>query len=318
MKIVFLDSATLGEGMDYSIIERLGELTLYPHTGISDIPARIKQADVVIVNKVKMFKEQIDSAPNLKLICVAATGTNNVDSNYAGAKGIEVKNVVGYSTDSVVQITFGAILALHNHTIYFDNVVKSGIYSESPHFTDTGRSFSEISGKNFGIIGMGTIGKRVAEIAAAFGAKVMYYSTSGKPHFKKYPAVSLEELLAKCDIISVHAPLNEMTKNLISMKELKLMKPDAILVNMGRGGIVNESDLAKAIDFGLLGGAGIDVYEQEPLPADHPYLKVSKSERMILTPHIGWAGESAKKRLVEGIAANIESFFDSLGGTNLH
>lgn len=311
MKIVFLDSSTLGEGVDYSIIERVGELTLYPHTSTSEIPSRVSAAEVVIVNKVKMFREQIDAAPKLKLICVAATGTNNVDSEYAASKGILVKNIVGYSTESVVQITFGAILALVNHTIYFDNQVKSGEYSKSLHFTDTGRSFSEISGKNFGIIGMGNIGKRVAEIATAFGANVMYYSTAGKSHCKKYPAVSLEELLTKCDIVSIHAPLNEKTSNLISMKEIKLMKPDAILVNMGRGGIVNETDLAKAIDYGLLGGAATDVYEQEPIPVNHPYLKVLKRERLILTPHIGWSGESAKKRLLEGIAANIESYLQS-------
>lgn len=311
MKIVFLDSATLGENIDYSSIERFGELTLYSHTIPSDVCNRIKGADVVIVNKVKILREQIDSASALRLICVAATGTNNVDVEYAQSKGIEVKNVVGYSTESVVQITFGAILSLANHTFYFDTVVKSGEYSKSLHFTDTGRSFSEISGKRFGIIGMGTIGKRVAEIATAFGAKVCYYSTAGVAHCKKYQAVSLEELLATCDIISVHAPLNDKTKNLISMKEIKLMKPDAILVNMGRGGIINEADLAKAVDFGLVGGVATDVYEQEPIPSDHPFLAVKNSERMILTPHIGWSGESAKKRLLEGIAANIESFVTS-------
>jgi glycerate dehydrogenase len=308
MKIVFLDSATLGVDIDYSIIEKLGELTLYPFTSPNEVAKRVKGADIVIVNKVKMFSDEINAAVRLKLICVAATGTNNVDTNYAKSRGIEVKNVVGYSTESVVQITFGAILALANHTIYFDNVVKSGEYSRSLHFTDTGRCLSEISGKNFGIIGMGNIGKRVAEIAAAFGANVIYFSTAGIPHCKKYPAVSLEELLSISDIISIHSPLNERTKNLITMKEIKMMKPDALLVNMGRGGIVNEKDLAKAIDFALLGGAATDVYEQEPIPEDHPFLTVKNRERLILTPHIGWAGERAKKRLLEGIAANIETF----------
>jgi glycerate dehydrogenase len=155
---------------------------------------------------------------------------------------------------------------------------------------------------------MGTIGKRVAEVASAFGAKIMYYSTSGVPHFKKYPAVTLEELLSTSDIISIHSPLNDKTKNLISMKEIRLMKPDAIIVNMGRGGIVNEQDLAKAIDFDLIAGASTDVYEQEPIPADHPFLCVKNREKLILTPHIGWSGETAKKRLLEGIAANIEKF----------
>jgi glycerate dehydrogenase len=308
MKIVFLDSATLGESVDYSAIEQFGELKLYPHTSLEQVNERVSKARVVIVNKVKMYKEQIDAAPLLKLICVAATGTNNVDTEYAKSKGVEVKNVVAYSTESVVQITFGSILALLNHTQYFDNIVKSGEYSKSPHFTDTGRSFSEIAYKKFGIIGMGTIGKRVAEVASAFGAKVMYYSTSGVPHFKKYPAVTLEELLSTSDIISIHSPLNDKTKNLISMKEIRLMKPDAIIVNMGRGGIVNEQDLAKAIDFDLIAGASTDVYEQEPIPADHPFLCVKNREKLILTPHIGWSGETAKKRLLEGIAANIEKF----------
>ena len=308
MKIVFLDSATLGESVDYSAIEQFGELKLYPHTSIEEVNERVSKARVVIVNKVKLYKEQIDAAPLLKLICVAATGTNNVDTEYAKSKGVEVKNVVAYSTESVVQITFGSILALLNHTQYFDNIVKSGEYSKSPHFTDTGRSFSEIAYKKFGIIGMGTIGKRVAEVASAFGAKVMYYSTSGVPHFKKYPAVTLEELLSTSDIISIHSPLNDKTKNLISMKEIRLMKPDAIIVNMGRGGIVNEQDLAKAIDFDLIAGASTDVYEQEPIPADHPFLCVKNREKLILTPHIGWSGETAKKRLLEGIAANIEKF----------
>jgi glycerate dehydrogenase len=308
MKIVFLDSATLGESVDYSAIEQFGELKLYPHTSIEEVNERVSKARVVIVNKVKLYKEQIDAAPLLKLICVAATGTNNVDTEYAKSKGVEVKNVVAYSTESVVQITFGSILALLNHTQYFDNIVKSGEYSKSPHFTDTGRSFSEIAYKKFGIIGMGTIGKRVAEVASAFGAKIMYYSTSGVPHFKKYPAVTLEELLSTSDIISIHSPLNDKTKNLISMKEIRLMKPDAIIVNMGRGGIVNEQDLAKAIDFDLIAGASTDVYEQEPIPADHPFLCVKNREKLILTPHIGWSGETAKKRLLEGIAANIEKF----------
>lgn len=308
MKIVFLDSATLGESVDYSAIEQFGELKLYPHTSLEQVNERVSKARVVIVNKVKMYKEQIDAAPFLKLICVAATGTNNVDTEYAKSKGVEVKNVVAYSTESVVQITFGSILALLNHTQYFDNIVKNGEYSKSPHFTDTGRSFSEIAYKKFGIIGMGTIGKRVAEVASAFGAKIMYYSTSGVPHFKKYPAVTLEELLSTSDIISIHSPLNDKTKNLISMKEIRLMKPDAIIVNMGRGGIVNEQDLAKAIDFDLIAGASTDVYEQEPIPADHPFLCVKNREKLILTPHIGWSGETAKKRLLEGIAANIEKF----------
>ncbi|PKP41286.1 MAG: hydroxyacid dehydrogenase, partial [Bacteroidetes bacterium HGW-Bacteroidetes-10] len=284
-----------------------GELVLWSHSFPEDIAERVKEADVVIVNKVRMFAEQIDSAPNLRLICVAATGTNNVDIPYANSKGIQVKNVVGYSTDSVAQITFGSLLALMNHSAYFDNCVKSGEYSKSLHFTDTGRSFTEIAGKRFGIIGMGTIGKRVAAIATAFGAKVSYYSTGGSAHCSDYPSVSLNELLSESDIISIHAPLSDKTNNLISLEQLKMMKQSGIIMNMGRGGIINEADLAIALDSGIIAGAATDVFVQEPVPADHPYLKVKNRERLILTPHIGWAGENAKNVLIKGIAENIKS-----------
>lgn len=309
MKIAFLDAATLGEGVLYNEIEKLGNLICYPSTNDSEVFGRVADADVVIVNKVKMFKEQIDAAKNLKLICVAATGTNNVDSLYAGSKGIKVKNVVGYSTESVVQITFGSLLALINNIGHFDRCVKSGEYSQSPHFTDTGRAFSEIYGKNFGIIGMGTIGKRVAEVATAFGAKVSYYPTSGKAHCKDYPAVSLEELLTSSDIISIHAPLNEKTKNLITINELRIMRPSAFIANMGRGGIINEKDLAQSIDLNLIAGAAIDVYENEPVPQDHPYLHIKEKERIIMTPHIGWSSKEARITLVKRIAENIKSTF---------
>lgn len=307
MKIVFLDSATLGESISYKLLEELGELVLWSHSFPEDIAERVKEADVVIVNKVRMFAEQIDSAPNLRLICVAATGTNNVDIPYANSKGIQVKNVVGYSTDSVAQITFGSLLALMNHSAYFDNCVKSGEYSKSLHFTDTGRSFTEIAGKRFGIIGMGTIGKRVAAIATAFGATVSYYSTGGSAHCSDYPSVSLNELLSESDIISIHAPLSDKTNNLISLEQLKMMKQSGIIMNMGRGGIINEADLAIALDSGIIAGAATDVFVQEPVPADHPYLKVKNRERLILTPHIGWAGENAKNVLIKGIAENIKS-----------
>ena len=307
MKIVFLDSATLGESISYKLLEELGELVLWSHSFPEDIAERVKEADVVIVNKVRMFAEQIDSAPNLRLICVAATGTNNVDIPYANSKGIQVKNVVGYSTDSVAQITFGSLLALMNHSAYFDNCVKSGEYSKSLHFTDTGRSFTEIAGKRFGIIGMGTIGKRVAAIATAFGAKVSYYSTGGSAHCSDYPSVSLNELLSESDIISIHAPLSDKTNNLISLEQLKMMKQSGIIMNMGRGGIINEADLAIALDSGIIAGAATDVFVQEPVPADHPYLKVKNRERLILTPHIGWAGKNAKNVLIKGIAENTKS-----------
>ena len=307
MKIVFLDAATMGEDISFSQLEELGTFVSYSLTDASDVKSRIKDAQVVIVSKVKLGKEEIDSAKKLKLICVAATGINNIDSEYAKKVGIAVKNVVNYSTESVAQITFGSLLALVNNSIYFDSIVKSGSYSKNGHFTDTGRTFFELKGKNFGIIGMGNIGKRVAAIASAFGCNVYYYSTGGVAHCKEYPSVSLSELLAKSDIISIHSPLNEKTQNLISLKELKAMKTSALLINMGRGGIVNEKELAQALNYGLIAGAVIDVYEDEPIPEGHPYLTLKDPEKIILTPHIGWASIEARKVLIEKLVENIKS-----------
>ncbi len=307
MKIAFLDAATLGNDVDLSPIEKLGVLTSYDNSLRDQVKSRIKDADVVIVNKINLGAEEFEAAPNLKLVCVAATGTNNIDMASANKAGIKVMNVVDYSTESVAQITFASLLSLICSIGYYDNVVKSGAYSQSQFFTDSGRSFYELKGKCFGIVGMGNIGKRVASIAASFGCKVYYYSTNGIAHCKDYPSVSLEELLQKSDVISIHSPLNEKTKNLISLKEMKEMKTSAILINMGRGGIVNESDLVQSLNFGLIAGAVIDVYEDEPIKSDHPYMKIKDKEKVILTPHIGWASIEARKVLVDKLAENIKS-----------
>ena len=305
MKIVFLDADTLGSDVNFREIEQYGSLIMYPYTNKPDIIERVKDAEVIIVNKVVIGREEIDNLPSLKLICVAATGVNNIDVEYAAEKGVVVKNAVGYSTESVVQVTFGSLLSLINSCEYFDNTVKSGRYSAGDSFTDTGRTFFELSGKCFGIIGMGTIGRRVAEVATAFGAKVCYYSTNGVAHNSDYASVSLEELMCGCDIISVHAPLNDKTRNLISLKELKMAKQGAIVVNMGRGGIINEADLAEALDNGIIAGAVIDVFSKEPVPADHPFMKIGCKDRIIMTPHIGWASIEARERLITIIAENI-------------
>jgi glycerate dehydrogenase len=307
MKIVFLDAATLGNDIDLSPIEKLGVLTSYDNSLKDQVKSRIKDADVVIVNKINLGAEEFEAAPNLKLVCVAATGTNNIDMASANKAGIKVMNVVDYSTESVAQVTFASLLSLICSIGYYDNVVKSGAYSQSQFFTDSGRSFQELKGKCFGIVGMGNIGKRVASIASSFGCKVYYYSTNGIAHCKDYPSVSLEELLQKSDVISIHSPLNEKTKNLISLKEMKEMKTSAVLINMGRGGIVNESDLVQSLNFGLIAGAVIDVYEDEPIKSDHPYMKIKDKEKVILTPHIGWASIEARKVLVDKLAENIKS-----------
>ena len=304
MKIVFLDAATMGD-VSFEPFERLGEFTSYPTSTPQQARERVKDVDVMMINKVLVDKDLIDSATNLKLICIAATGMNNIDLDYAASKGIPVRNVAGYSTDSVAQSTFMHILSLAGGGPYFDSSVKSGTYSRSGMFTDPNWNWWELAGKTIGIIGLGNIGKKVAKIAEAFGMKVCYYSTSGTGHCKDYPCLPLEELLRISDVVSVHAPLNERTMNLLGAREFAMMKPTAYVVNAGRGAIIVEADLAEAVDNGVIAGAGIDVFVQEPIPEDHPYLKMKHPERMRLAPHIAWASVEARERLVSMMADNV-------------
>ena len=304
MKIAFLDAATMGN-VSFEPFERLGDFVRYESSTPEEALERVRDIDVLLINKVLVNKVLIDAAPQLKLICIAATGVNNIDVDYAASKGIPVRNAVGYSTDSVMQSTFMHILSLVGGAPYFDNSVKSGSYSRSGMFTDPNWNWNELAGKTIGIIGMGNIGRKVASVAEAFGMKVCYFSTSGTGHCKDYPCLPLDQLLAVSDIVSIHAPLNERTLNLIGEKELAMMKPTAFLVNVGRGAVVVEADLAKAVDEGVIAGAGIDVFVQEPIPEDHPYMTMKHPERMRLAPHVAWASVEARERLVGIMADNI-------------
>jgi len=304
MKIVFLETSTIGKA-SIKVIEELGELVCYPTTSAQEAPERVKDAEVIIVNKLKITEELLATALKLKLICVAATGVNNIDLEAAAKRGIPVKNVAGYSTDSVAQITFSMILALLSKVSAYDKYIKDGSYSRSGLFTDVREPYTELAGKTIGIIGMGAIGTKVAAVASAMGMKVIYYSTTGTSHCTQYPSVSLNELLCSADIISVHCPLNERTKGLLAEKELAQMKPSAILINVARGGIVNEAALSEAVGSGKIAGAGVDVFTTEPIPNDNPLMHCARPERLILTPHIAWASKEAIDRLVEGVAANI-------------
>ncbi len=309
MKIAFLDAATMGD-VSFEPFERLGEFVKYDSSTPEEALERVRDIDVLMINKVQVNKELIDAAENLKLICISATGVNNIDVEYTESKGIPVRNVAGYSTDSVAQTTFTQILALVGGVRYFDDSVKSGSYSRSGMFTDPNWNWWELAGKTIGIIGLGNIGGKVAKIAEAFGMKVCYYSTSGTAHCKDYPCLPLDELLKASDIVSIHAPLNDRTLNLIGREQLELMKPTAYLINAGRGAIVVEKDLAEAIDNGIIAGAGLDVFVTEPIPEDHPYLKMKHPERMILSPHIAWASIEARKRLIGMMAENVLKGWD--------
>lgn len=307
MKIVFLDASTMGD-VSFAPIQSCGDLVCYDTSSEEEALDRVAECDVLIVNKVKVTPRLIDSAPNLKLICEAATGVNNIDLQYAQKKGIPVKNAVGYSTEAVVQATFMHILALVGKYNHFDQVVKDSTYSGSGIFTDVSVNWWELDGKTLGVVGMGNIGSRVAKVAEAFGMKVCYYSTSGTSHNRDYPSVSLNTLLTESDVVSIHAPLNERTMGLIGWTELQMMKSTAFIVNMGRGGIVVEDDLAKAVDSGVIAGAALDVFSVEPLPGNSCYMQMKHKERMSLSPHVAWASCEARARLVDIIAENIRDW----------
>ena len=308
MKIVFLDADTVGTSPALEKIACLGEFISYPRTAATETASRIAYADIVITNKVVIDRTVMDDAPELKLICVTATGVNNIDLDYAAKKGIEVRNVADYSTESVTQVTFMHIFSLMCHAEYWDGFAKSGAWTESGLFTDISHTWGQLCGRRIGIIGMGKIGTRVARVAAAFGMEVAYYSTSGTNHCTDYPALPLDELLATSDVVSIHAPLNERTRNLIDASRLRLMKPSAILVNVGRGGIVDEAGLATALDEGFIAGAALDVFCTEPLPAGHPLLYLAHPERLRLSPHIAWTSDEARALLMERTLQNIKDY----------
>ncbi len=307
MNIVLLDAKTLGEDLNLSDLEQFGVLTKYETTSSEETLSRSENADILITNKVVISSEVMAACPQLKLICIAATGTNNVDLEAAKAQGIEVKNVAGYSTKSVVQHTFSMALYLLQKMAYYDSVVKNDTWTKSGLFTDVSQPFYEISGKRWGIIGLGAIGKEVAKIAEAFGAEVSYYSTSGKNLKSAYPHQSLEFILKDCDIISIHAPLNDDTYKLINENNLSFLKEKAILLNLGRGGIVDETDLAFELDRREI-YAGLDVLEKEPMSQDNRLRKVIHQERLLITPHMAWSSIEAREKLLEGIVNNISTY----------
>ena len=306
MKIVILDRATLGFDVDISVFEKYGTVTSYDFTKKEETQDRIKDADIVLTNKVLITKEHMDNS-NIQLICITATGMNNVDLEYAKIKKIEVKNVAGYSTSSVVQVGFSMIFYFVQKLNYYKNYVDQGKWQKSDIFTHIDKPFFELDGKKVGIIGLGEIGRNFAKKAKAFDCEVMYYSTSGRNSNSEYKQVSLDELLKTCDIITIHAPLNDDTKDLLNYENMKNIKDGAILLNLGRGGIINEADLAKIIDEKEI-YCGIDVVSVEPILDSNPLLSVKNKEQLLLLPHIGWSSIEARNRLIEMVAQNIEDF----------
>lgn len=306
MKIVFLDVKTIGEDVDLSRFEQLGEVVTYSFTSSEDAPERVRDADVIILNKVQINEETIGTAKNLKLVCVTATGTNNLDKNYLESKGIAWRNVAGYSTASVTQHTFALLFYLLEKLPYYDRYVKEERYVNDVIFTHFGEVFHELTGKTWGIIGLGEIGRNVATIAKLFGANVIYYSASGGAPQKGFTQVDFDTLLTTSDVISVHAPLNESTEGLMNKSAFGKMKTSAIFLNLGRGPIVVEEDLTQALENGTIAAAGLDVLAIEPMQETCPYLRIKDSQKLIITPHIAWASVEARNRLMSIIFQQVK------------
>lgn len=309
MKIIFLDAKTIGDDIDLTGYERFGEVVKYGFSTAEEARERTKGADVIVVNKVPVNEETIGEAKNLKLVCVTATGTNNLDKEYLKWRKIAWRNVAGYSTETVAQHTFALLFYLMEKLPYYDDYVKSEKYVGDTTFTHFANVFHELSSMTWGIIGLGNIGRRVADLAKLFGCRVIYYSTSGKNSQPGYERVTFDMLLKESDIISVHAPLNEDTEGLINREAFEKMKPTAIFLNLGRGPIVVEKDLADALLADMIAAAGLDVLSKEPMSADNPLLGIKDSERLVITPHIAWASIEARTRLMKTIEGQIQEYF---------
>lgn len=308
MNIVFLDRKSIGEDINLDKFKDFGDVTIYDYSTPEEAAERTVDADIIILNKVPVNEQTIGSATHLKLVCVTATGTNNLDKDYLAKRGIEWRNVAGYSTEAVAQHTLALVLYLFEHLNYYDNYVKTEKYVNDKLFTHFEMHFNEIAGKRWGIIGLGAIGRRVAEIATCLGAEVVYYSTSGKNHSDIYKEVDFETLLSTSDIVSIHAPLDDNTLHLMDCKAFNMMKSSAILVNVGRGPIIVEKDLADALNNNKIAAAGLDVLDVEPMSSDNPLKNIKDSNKLLITPHIAWAAVEARTRLMEIIHGQIKEF----------
>ena len=305
MNVVLLDYGSLGCDVDLTPFQSTGTVTAYEMTRQDQVEDRIRDADVVITNKLKLNRSNLDAATHLKQICVTATGYDNIDLEYCTQRGVAVCNVPGYSTDSVAQLTLAMAFALSTHLISYRNHVNGGFYSRSGSPNLLSPVWHELTGRVWGIVGCGNIGRKVARVAQAMGCKVLVFRRSADPEFE---TADLDTLLRQSDVVSVHLPLNDHTRGLISREKLALMKKDAILINVARGAITDEAALVDAIEAGELGGLGVDVYSVEPIPAVHPYSRIMDRPNVIFTPHCAWGALEARNRCVREVAENILAF----------
>ena len=310
MKLAVLERNSVGTDVDVTCFEKFGEVTYYPNTVAENAAERVKDADIVIANKAPMNEETLKDAPNVKLICLFATGFDNVDLEYCKKRGIKVANVINYCTPAVAQHTLLLAMMLAEKIAFYDDYVKSGAYSAQDRFSNFDRIFHDLAGKTWGIVGMGSIGHRVAELATAFGCKVIFYSASGKSTCTDYERVEFDTLLKESDILSLHCPLSDRTRNLINKDAFDKMKKSAILINVARGPVVNTQDLYHALVEDKIMAAGLDVLEKEPMELSNPLAQIKDSTKLIITPHMSWASVESRTCLVEEVVKNIEAFLN--------
>ena len=316
MKIVVLERNSVGPDIPVDCFNELGEVVCYPNTvTVSDVAERVKDADIVVANKSPMNEESLGDAPNIKLVCEFATGYDNCDLKYLRSRNIPVCNVVNYCTDMVAQHSFAMALALSQSLPHYDNYVKSGEYSAQDRFSNFDVPFYELAGKTWGIVGMGNIGRKVAQIASAFGCKVIFHSVTGTRKVTQYERVDKDTLLKESDFVSIHCPLSDITRDFIDADALKKMKKSAVLINVARGPVVNNTALAEALESGEIKAAGLDVLEKEPLAPSNPLSKIKDSNKLIITPHLAWGSVEARTRCVLGVYDNIKAFLD---GSPIH
>ncbi len=310
MKIVILERNSVGTDVSVEALGKYGDLIIHRNTTAPEVAERVKEADIIIANKAPLNAETLKYAENVKLICEFATGYDNVDLNYCREKGIKVANVVNYSTDAVAQHTFALCFYILEKLRHYDDYVKSGEYAAQDRFSNFDLPYTELAGKTWGIIGMGNIGRKVAQIAQAFGCKVIFHSVTGKSQCKEYEQVDFTTLLQESDVLSLHCPLSDITRNLIDLGALKKMKETAILINVARGPVVNDADLYTALTENVILGAGLDVTSTEPMKDSNPLSKFMDSNRLIITPHMAWASIEARNRVVSETCKNIEAFLN--------
>ena len=305
MKIVVLDRSAMGDDISFDGLNRFGDVEIFDSTDVEQIFDRVSDADILILNKVKITDEVITSAKKLKLICIFATGYDNIDVLSAGRNGVAVCNVPGYSTDSVVLFTLANVLSLYTHLREYNAYVISGDYSQSGIPNKLSPTYHEISGKTWGIIGLGNIGKGVARVAAALGARVIAYKRNP---VKEYECTDIDTLCKESDIITIHCPLNSQSRELINMDKISLMKKDVVIVNEARGAVVNESDICIAIKNKMIGAYGSDVYTSEPFSSDHPFYEIKDYCNVLFTPHAAWGAYESRVRCINVICDNIAAF----------